>query len=149
MRSLYVWLSRLIALGVVVQVLVIAWSTFDILNKAGDGVPFTEDTEANAGAMIHSVLGMMVIPLLALLFGIISFFAKVRGGVALAWATVGLVVLQIALAFASFSAPVVGLLHALNAFAIAGVAGIAGARASRSDTPVAAATGDPGVPASA
>ncbi|MEV0713746.1 hypothetical protein [Asanoa sp. NPDC050611] len=149
MRSLYVWLSRLIALGVVVQVLVIAWSAFDIINKAGDGVPFTEDTEANAGAAIHSVVGMMIIPVLALLFGIISFFAKVRGGVALAWAVVGLVVLQIALAFASFSAPVVGILHALNAFAIAGVAGMAGSRASRSDTPVAATAGDAGVRAGA
>jgi hypothetical protein len=149
MRSLYVWLSRLIALGVVVQVLVIAWSAFDIINKAGDGVPFTEDTEANAGAAVHSVVGMMIIPVLALLFGIISFFAKVRGGVALAWAVVGLVVLQIALAFASFSAPVVGMLHALNAFAIAGVAGLAGGRASRPDTPVAATAGDAGVRAGA
>ncbi|GIF76342.1 hypothetical protein [Asanoa siamensis] len=150
MRSLYVWLSRLIALGVVVQVLVIAWSAFDIINKAGDGVPFTEDSEANAGAVVHSAVGMMVIPVLALLFGIVSFFARVRGGVALAWAVVGLVVLQIALAFASFGAPVVGMLHALNAFAIAGVAGMAGARANRPETPVAAApVGDPGVPAGA
>ena len=151
MRSLYIWLSRLIALGVVVQVLVIAWSTFDIINKAGDGVPFTEDTENNAGAAIHSVTGMMVIPVLALLFAIVSLFAKVRGGAAFGWGVFGLVVLQIALAFASFAAPVVGILHALNAFAIAGLAGMAGARANRPDTSVAAPVGSsgPGVPAGA
>ncbi|MEV4532713.1 hypothetical protein AB0J82_02670 [Asanoa sp. NPDC049518] len=151
MRSLYIWLSRLIALGVVVQVLVIAWSAFDIQNKAGDGVPFTEDTEANIGAMLHSVIGMMVIPVLALLFGIVSFFAKVRGGAAMAWGVVGLVVLQIALAFASFAAPVVGTLHALNAFAVAGLAGVAGSRATKADPSVAAParSGDSGIPASA
>jgi hypothetical protein len=151
MRSLYIWLSRLIALGVVVQVLVIAWSAFDIYNKAGDGVPFTEDTERNIGAALHSVIGMMIIPVLALLFAIVSFFAKVRGGVALAWAVFGLVVLQIALAFASFAAPVVGTLHALNAFAIAGLAGMAGSRANRPDPAVAAPTrsSDPGVTAGA
>ncbi|MEV4620367.1 hypothetical protein AB0J74_16890 [Asanoa sp. NPDC049573] len=154
MRSLYLWLSRLIALGVVVQVLVIAWSAFDIFNKANDGVPFTEDTDANAGQLVHSAVGMMVIPALALIFGIVSFFAKVPGGIGRAWITVGLVVLQIVLAFVSFDAPVVGMLHALNAFAIAGVAGVAGARASRaarSDTSVAAPVGssDPGVTAGA
>ncbi|SNT27301.1 hypothetical protein SAMN05421812_104155 [Asanoa hainanensis] len=151
MRTLYIWLSRLIALGVVVQVLVIAWSAFDIQNKASDGVPFTADTEANAGAMLHSVIGMMVIPVLALLFGIVSLFAKVRGGAALAWGVVGLVVLQIALAYASFAAPVVGTLHALNAFAVAGLAGMAGARANRPDPSVAAParSSEPGVTAGA
>ncbi|GIF66547.1 hypothetical protein Ais01nite_45820 [Asanoa ishikariensis] len=151
MRSLYIWLSRLIALGVVVQVLVIAWSAFDIQSKANDGVPFTEDTEANIGAMLHSVIGMMVIPVLALLFAIVSFFAKVRGGAALAWGVFGLVVLQIALAFASFAAPVVGTLHALNAFAVAGLAGMAGSRATKPDPSVAAParSSDPGVPAGA
>ena len=151
MRSLYIWLSRLIALAVVLQVLFVAWGAFDIFKNASDGVPFTEDTERNVGQMLHSVVGMMVIPALALLFGIISFFAKVRGGVALAWIVVALTVLQIVLAFVSFGAPVVGTLHALNAFAIAGIAGMAGSRAAKPDTSVAAPVGssDPGVTAGA
>ncbi|HEV7707772.1 MAG TPA: hypothetical protein VGP16_06220 [Asanoa sp.] len=154
MRALFIWLSRLIALAVVLQVLFVAWGAFDIFKNAGDGVAYTEDTDANIGQMLHSVVGMMVIPALALIFGIVSFFAKVPGGVARAWITVGLVVLQIVLAFVSFSAPVVGMLHALNAFAIAGIAGVAGSRASRAsrpDTSVAAPVGssDPGVTAGA
>jgi len=152
MRALYIWLSRLIALGVVLQVLFIAWSAFDIVKNAGDGVPFTEDTEANIGQALHLYVGMMAIPALALIFAIVSFFAKVRGGVALAWVTLGLVVLQIVLAYVSFAAPVVGMLHALNAFAIAAAAGIAGSRAGKPlDTPASTSVGanGPGVPAGA
>jgi len=151
MRALYVWLSRLIALAVVLQVLFIAWSAFDIAKNAGDGIPFTEDTEQNIGQALHLYVGMMAMPVLALLFAIVSFFAKVRGGAALAWVTLGLVVLQIALAYASFAAPVVGMLHALNAFAIAAVAGVAGSRATKSGAAPAApvASGGPGVPAGA
>ncbi|HEY4568779.1 MAG TPA: hypothetical protein VIH10_04915, partial [Kribbella sp.] len=48
------------------------------------------------------------------------------------WAlyVVGLVVLQIVLAFLSFAAPAVGALHGLNAFALAAVAVMASRRAA-------------------
>jgi hypothetical protein len=78
----------------------------------------------------------MIIPLLALVLLIVSFFAKVPGGIRWALYVVGLVALQITLAFVSFGAPVVGLLHGLNAFALAAVASMAARRAAAA--PVAA-----------
>lgn len=126
MKATYVWLTRLIALAVVLQAAFIAWGTFDIFNAANDGRAFTEDTDYNAGQALHSTFGIMVIPLLALLLLIISFFARIPRGVIMALAVLGLVVLQIVLAFLSFPAPVIGLLHGVNAFILAGVAGFAG-----------------------
>lgn len=129
MRVAYQWLARLIALGVLLQMAFIAFGTFDIFNTVEDGRAFTgERDDYNAGQMLHAVFGEMVIPLLALLLLIVSFFAKVPRGVPLALAVLGLVVLQFLLALLSFEAPVVGLLHGINAFAIAGVAGYAGGR---------------------
>jgi hypothetical protein len=130
MRATYVWLTRLIALGVVLQAAFIAFGTFDILNAADDGKAYTEDSDYNAGQALHSIFGTGVIPLLALVLLIISFFARIPGGVKWAAGVFGLVVLQILLAFLSFPAPVVGILHGINAFALAGLAGVAGRRAA-------------------
>jgi amino acid transporter len=130
MRATYVWLSRLIALGVVLQAAFIAFGTFDIFKTVDDGRAFTgEFDDYNAGQAMHSMFGTFIIPLLALIMLIISFFAGIRGGVRLAAAVFGLVVLQFVLALVSFSAPWVGLLHGLNAFAMAALAGYAGQRA--------------------
>jgi hypothetical protein len=81
---------------------------------------------------------MMVMPLLALLLLIVSFFARVAGGVKWAAFVFGLVILQVALAFVSFAAPVVGALHGLNALALLAVAGLAARRVgTRADVPAA------------
>ena len=139
MKVAYQWLARLIALGVLLQVAFITFGTFDTINTARDGRAFTgERDDYNTGQMLHALFGETVIPLLALLLLIVSFFAKVPRGVPLALGVFGLVVLQFLLALVSFEAPVVGLLHGINAFAIAGVAGLAGAwgsRGSRTETP--------------
>lgn len=133
MKATYMWLTRLIALTVVLQAAFIAWGTFDIFNTVDDGKAFTGETEDyNAGQALHSTFGIMVIPLLVLLLLIVSFFARVPRGVVMALAVLGLVVLQIVIAFLSFPAPVLGLLHGINAFIIAGVAGFAGRGASAS-----------------
>lgn len=145
MRATYQWLARLIAIGVVLQAAFIAFGMFDIVHAAGDGRAYTGSSEYNIGQTLHSVVGYMVIPLLALLLLILSFFAKVPGGVRFAAIVAGLVVLQIVLALVSVPVPALGLLHGLNAFALAAVAGIAGTRgtrtgtdASRTETPAAA-----------
>jgi hypothetical protein len=144
MRVTYVWLSRLIALGVVLQAAFIAWGTFDLFNAAEDGQAFTEDSDYNAGQALHGIFGLAIIPLLALLLLIVSFFVRTPGAVPFALAVFGLVVLQFLLALVSFGAPVIGVLHGLNAFAMAGVAGFAGRRAERAGSPPAATP--PGVP---
>ena len=130
MRSVYRALAGLIAILVIVQAMAIALAWFTVIKDVDGGKVFTEDSDANVGHMIHTIVGSGVIPLLAIVLLIISFFAKVDGGVKWALYVVGLVALQIALAFASFGAPVVGLLHGLNAFALAGVASMAARRAA-------------------
>ena len=70
--------------------------------------------------MTHGINGMMIIPLLVLLLLIVSFFAKVPGGVQKAAILLGLVVLQVFLGIFSHSIPFVVVLHVLNAFAILG-----------------------------
>jgi hypothetical protein len=129
MKSTYRVLALLVALGVVVQAMTVALGWFIVLKDVDGGAVFDKNTEFNIGQGLHGILGMMVIPLFALLLLIVSFFAGVDGGVKWAAIVVGLVVLQIALAFVAFGAPVVGALHGLNAFAMIAVAGIAGRRA--------------------
>ena len=136
MRATYVWLSRLIALGVVLQAAFIAFGTFDIIKTVDDGRAYTSD-DFNTGQILHSIGGTIVIPLLAIIMLIVSFFARIPGGVKWAAIVFGLVVLQFLLALVSFSAPVLGILHGLNAFALAAVAGLAGRNATTTPPTVA------------
>jgi hypothetical protein len=135
MKSVYRALAGLIAIGVVIQAMTVALGWFTALKDMNDGAVISENTDFNFGQMAHGMVGMMVIPLLALVLLIVSFFAKVDGGVKWALFVVGLVVLQIALAFVGFAAPVVGALHGLNAFALAGVASMAARKAAASAGP--------------
>ncbi|WP_239117994.1 DUF6220 domain-containing protein [Paractinoplanes ferrugineus] len=95
-----------------------------MVHRTDDGVLYTKDTE-NGGLALHQVLGEMVIPLVALAFLIVAFFARIPGGVKWAAITFGVLVLQILLAYAGKALPFVGVLHAINAFALAAVASIA------------------------
>lgn len=124
MRATYRILAMLIAAGVVVQAAAIAFALFDIAHKTDDGQVFTKDTE-NGGIVFHQVLGMMVLPVVALLLLIVSFFARVPGGVKWAGITFGVTVLQIVLAYAGKPVPLIGVLHAVNAFALAATASLA------------------------
>jgi hypothetical protein len=115
----------------------VAW--FTVLKDVDDGAVFDKNSDGNWGHAVHGIVGMMIIPILALLLLIVSFFAGVAGGVKWAAIIFGLVVLQVLLAFLSFGAPVIGALHGANALAILGISGMASRRAS--GPPVAAATG--------
>jgi hypothetical protein len=135
MKVTYIWLSRLIALAVVLQAAFITFGTFQVLHAADDGRAFTSDSGDNAGQALHSAFGYMVVPVLALAMLAVAFFARVHGAVRMAGIVLGLVVLQIVLALVSFPVPVLGTLHAINAFAIAAVAGIAGRQAGQPSAP--------------
>ena len=137
MRAAYRVLAGLIAIGVVVQAAAIAFALFDIEHKTDDGVLYSKDS-SNAGVTLHSVLGGMVIPVLALAFLIVSFFAGIPGGVKWASITFGVLLLQVALGYAGHGLPWIGVLHGLNAFALAGVASVA-MRKAREATPAPAA----------
>jgi hypothetical protein len=137
MRTTYRVLAGLIALGVVVQAMSIVWGVFGLSRWVEDGGVLDKAAlESNdqkftgeAGFSIHGVNGTLIIPILALLLLIVSFFAKVPGGVKWALIIVGLVILQIALAFIAYGAPIVGMLHGLNALILLGAAGFTARRA--------------------
>ena len=87
-------------------------------------------------------MGAMALALVAIVLLIVSFFAKIDGGTKWAGFVFLAVLLQWVLAIVAFSAPVVGLLHGINAFVIFGVAMTAMQNAKRSEVaaPTAAAT---------
>jgi hypothetical protein len=145
MRKTYQVLANAIAVLVVVQAGAIAWAFFGLTNEidqnglvinkacleseAGCGGGFT----AEWGFAIHMFFnGTVLIPLVTLILLFVSFFAKVRGGVALALTLVGLVVLQVLL-LPMLSREVdatFGALHGINALVLMGVAAVAGRRAA-------------------
>jgi len=132
MRSTYRVLAQLVAIGVVLQVAFIAFAWFDVLSAVDDGQAFADfEDDSNVGHLLHSI-GGTVIPLLGLALLVVSFFAKIPGGVKWAAIVFGVVVLQFVLAIVAFSAPVIGALHGVNALVLAGVADQAARRAKQS-----------------
>jgi hypothetical protein len=83
------------------------------------------------GQNIHS-FGAIIIALLAIILLVVSFFSKIEGGVKWAGIVFLVVLLQWVFAIVAFSAPVVGMLHGINAFVIFGTAMMAEQNARRS-----------------
>jgi hypothetical protein len=78
---------------------------------------------------------MMVIPALALILLIVSFFAKVPGGIAWAAYVVVAVVVQIALGLFGHEAAIWGMLHGVNALILFSLAVYAGLRVRNMEQP--------------
>src|SRR4029453_1449692 len=117
------WVFALLtAVGVVLQAAFIAAAWFQVLHDTDSGAVFDKNSQPNWAYMGHSVVGSGVIPILAILLLIISFFARIPGGVKWAAITFGVVALQFAFAVGGFLAPVVGTLHGNNALFPRGVA---------------------------
>jgi hypothetical protein len=140
MRTVYRVLALSIAVGVVLQTVFIAVAWFQVLNDTDSGAVFDKNSDGNWAHAAHGIFGIIVIPIIAILLLIVSFFARIPGGPKWAAITFGLVVLQVVLAFVSFAAPIVGSLHAINAFALAGVASVAARKARVAETEAAAPT---------
>lgn len=145
MRKTYRVLGYLIAAEVVVQAMAIAYALaglgYWVAEDGGvlDKQVMESDSLSFAGLggfITHGINGMMVIPVLALLFLVVSFFAKLPGASQRAGAVVGLVVLQVVLGITSHSLPFAAALHACNAFLILVVAFTAALRA-RAQAPTA------------
>lgn len=148
MKQAYRVVALLIALGVVVQASAIAFGWFEVLSDVEDGTPFTEDSDFTTGLIIHSIVGL-VIPLLALILLLTSFFTKTIGASKWAGFVLLSVVVQVMLAFVSFGVAPVGLLHGANAIVVLGLALTAARRMTATDAGSHAATAPPqeaGVP---
>jgi uncharacterized sodium:solute symporter family permease YidK len=134
MRNAYRVLAYLLAVEVVVQAMAIAyaiaglgkWVEDDggVLNKQVLDSD-SPDFKGVGGFATHGLNGTLIIPIVILLLLIVSFFAKVPGGVRRAAILFGLVVLQVFLGIFSHSIPFVIVLHVLNAFAILGLSLVA------------------------
>ena len=151
MRATYRVLAYLLALEVVVQAAAIAWAVFGlstwienggVLDKAGmesDSTVF----DGVLGFAIHGINGQMIVPAIALIFFVVSFFARFPGAVAWAGAAFATVIVQVALGIFAHSVPTLGLLHGVVALVLLVVALIAARKASGSSvaTDAGASTG--------
>jgi hypothetical protein len=137
MRSAYRVLAFIIAGLVVVQAAAIVYAVAGLAHWVDEGGTFDKaafesddlDFDGIVGFMIHGINGMMLIPLVALIFFIVSFFAKVPGGVGRAGLVLGLVILQVALGIFGHEVPAIGGLHGINAMILFSAAVMAGIRA--------------------
>ena len=125
MKQTYRVVAGLIALGVLVQAASVAFGWFQVIHDVENGQIFDENAEFNLGHLVHLFGGLYAIPLLGLILLGVSFGAARSVPQARKWAGIvlGLIVLQVALAFAGFIvAPVLGALHGINALLLLGAA---------------------------
>jgi hypothetical protein len=123
MRTAYRNLAYAIDVLIIVQAAAIAWAVFGEgkyiedghnVNKAledSDTLPFPEVV----GFIIHGINGEMLIPLVAVILLIVSFFAKVPEGPKWAGMLLGGIVIQILLGVFGAGLPLLGVLHGANA----------------------------------
>ncbi len=123
MRTVYKVLAYLVAAEVVVQAAAIVYAiaglgkwvdsggVFDKAVMESDESPFPEVV----GLLVHGINGSIVIPALAVLLLISSFFTKLPGAVKAAVLVLVLVAVQANLGFAGHDIPALGALHGVNA----------------------------------
>jgi heme A synthase len=123
MRTVYRVFAFAIAAEVLVQAAAVAYAiagmghwvqgggVLDSATMESDEFPFPEVV----GFIVHGINGSIVVPLLAVLLVVFSFFAKVRGGVKWAFVVFALVAVQAQLGFMAGDLPALGALHGLNA----------------------------------
>jgi hypothetical protein len=155
MRQTYRVLASIIAVLVVIQAMVMIWAIAGLFSWIDGGATLDKSViegwenepptwEGALGHFLHVMSGTFLIPLIGLLLLIVSFFAKVPRGVALAAAiAVSIVVQWLAGTFAEPDMIYLGLLHGLNAFILFGLAVFASRSAKE------AAEVSPGAPAAA
>jgi hypothetical protein len=136
MNKVYRVLAYLVAAEVVVQAMAMVYAiaglgkwvdsggVFDKSVMESDESPFPEIL----GIIIHGINGMMVIPAIALLLLISSFFAKIPGAVKWAGLVLLLVIVQITLGLAGHAIPALGAMHGLNALLLFSTAVYTGRR---------------------
>jgi hypothetical protein len=148
MRSAYRILAIIIAVEVVIQAMAMVFAVAGLgiwVDEGGvlDKAAFeSEDLSFTGvgGFIIHGINGMMIIPLLGLVLLVVSFFAKVPGGVKIAALVLGAIVVQVLLGVFGHESAYIGMLHGLNAFILFGSAVYAArlARTAGVETPTTA-----------
>ena len=140
MRRTYHVLAYLISVEVVVQAMMIAtgvagldhWIEHDHATVTKHVLDNHPSFSGSFGFPVHAINGEMIIPLLAIILLIVSFFAKVPGGTRWALYIFGVIIVQVVLGVSQGDVPYLGILHGANAFVLAVVAAWAGRRSSGS-----------------
>jgi heme A synthase len=149
MKAAYRVLAYLVAIGVAVQAASIAYGFFGLVSWVEQGGTFDQsnlrgsEVGGHIGFLTHGIGGVIVVPAIALLFLISSFFAKIPGGLKWALIVFGVTVLQVGLGLLSLFVAGLGWLHGLNALALFGTAMVAGTRVPRAVAARTAATEEP------
>jgi hypothetical protein len=141
MRLVYKVLAFTVAGLVVVQAAAVAFAVFGLfayiegggtIDAANSGPESDIDFPGVVGFMIHGMFGTLVIPVVALLLLVSSFFAKTAGAVK--WALIVFVTtaVQVALGIFAHGIPQLGILHGIVALVLFGAAIMAGMRARSS-----------------
>jgi hypothetical protein len=137
MKKTYRVLAWIVAAEVVVQAVAIAWfvaglghwvmggGVLDNAVMESDEISFTEIY----GVIVHGINGSIIVPVVALALLIVSFFAKIPGGIKWAAAVLALTVVQGQLGYLGHDFPVAGAVHGLNALALFAVSVMTARRA--------------------
>jgi hypothetical protein len=119
MKSAYRVIAALIALGVVVQAASVAYAAFSLSHAVDDGATLDKNSKiGDAGFIVHSLDGQVIIPLLAIALLVVSFRAGVPDGRRWAGFVFLAVAVQVALGLISHSVPALGWLHGINALVL-------------------------------
>src|SRR5215207_8454589 len=148
MKQVYRVFAYLIAAGVAIRAAAIAYGVFGLFNWVEGGGTLdqaafeAEDSDVGGGLgfLLHITIGYFVVPVVALLLLILSFFAKVPGGIRWALFLFLTVVVQTLLAGFAHALAGVGWLHGMVALVLFGLAVRAGIRTGRSMQETAAPT---------
>lgn len=136
MKSVYKVFAYIVALGVIVQAMAMVFAVAGLGKWVEEGGVFDQavmESEESPfpeviGFAIHGIGGTMVIPIIALIFLIVSFFTKAPGAILWAGIVLLLVALQVTLGLLGHGIPALGALHGLNALLLFSAAVYAGRR---------------------
>lgn len=163
MRQVFRVLAFVVAVGVIVQAAVMVYAVAGLgifIDEGGvlDQASMEQSMSGDAlfpeqvGLLLHGLNGSMVLPAIAVLTFVASFFAGVRHAWRWGLAILLLVALQVTLGFAGHAVPFLGGLHGINALLLFTVALYTGWRVAAPDrsvhaTPAAASSASPGMAA--
>jgi hypothetical protein len=138
-KQLYRVLAYLIAAGVVLQAAAIAYAVFGMFEWVAAGgtidKALIESGNPQVGGIIgfnlHQRVGVTILPLLALLFLISSFFARISGGIRWALFVFAATLIQSLLGIYAHENSAVGWLHGATALIVFSSALVSGIRVNR------------------
>jgi hypothetical protein len=130
MKTAYRVFAYLVAAEVVVQAMLIAWAVAGLGKWVNGGGVFDKSVMESQetpfpevlGVPLHGLNGMFVIPVIALVLLILSFFTRLRGASKWAGLVFALVIVQGQLGFLGHEAPIAGAVHGFNALLLFSVA---------------------------